>query len=52
MGDMFGLLDSLGIERAASVGHDWGSNVVWMTALMHPERVERVVSLSIMYRGR
>ncbi len=49
--DAIGLLDTLGIERATFVGHDWGSIVVWTTALMHPERVERVVSLNVPYRG-
>ncbi len=49
--DAIGLLDTFGIERATLVGHDWGSIVVWTTALMHPERVKRVVSLNVPYRG-
>ena len=49
--DAIGLLDTLGIERATFVGHDWGSIVVWTAALMHPDRVERVVSLNVPYRG-
>jgi pimeloyl-ACP methyl ester carboxylesterase len=49
--DVVGLLDTLGIERATLVGHDWGSIVVWTAALTHPERVERVVSLNVPYRG-
>ncbi len=49
--DAIGLLDALGIERATLVGHDWGSIVVWTAALMHPDRVERVVSLNVPYRG-
>ncbi|MEN8114454.1 MAG: alpha/beta hydrolase [Actinomycetota bacterium] len=49
--DAVGLLDVLGIERATLVGHDWGSIVVWTAALVHPERVERVVSLNVPYRG-
>ena len=49
--DAIGLLDSLDIERATLVGHDWGSIVVWTAALMHPDRVDRVVSLNVPYRG-
>ncbi len=49
--DAIGLLDRLGIERATLVGHDWGSIVVWSAALMHPDRVDRVVSLNVPYRG-
>lgn len=49
--DAVGLLDVLGLERATLVGHDWGSIVVWTAAIMHPERVRRVVSLNVPYRG-
>jgi len=49
--DTVGLLDVLGIESATLVGHDWGSIVVWSTALAHPDRVDRVVSLNVPYRG-
>ena len=40
--DMIALLDQLGHERAAVVGHDWGGAVAWWMALQHPERVERL----------
>lgn len=46
VGDFVGLLDALGLERAAIVGHDWGGFVVWSAALMAPERVERVVGVN------
>lgn len=49
--DAIGLLDVLGIERATFVGHDWGSIVVWAAALLHPDRVDRIVSLNVPYRG-
>jgi pimeloyl-ACP methyl ester carboxylesterase len=49
--DAIGLLDALDLERATLVGHDWGSIVVWTAALMYPERVQRVVSLNVPYRG-
>ena len=37
------LMDSLGIERAAVVGHSMGSMVAQVLAAEHPERVERLV---------
>lgn len=52
VGDLVGLLDALDLEKAVFVGHDWGSIVVWSVAVMHPQRVERVVSLNVPYRGR
>jgi pimeloyl-ACP methyl ester carboxylesterase len=45
-GDVVGLLDSLGLERAAIVGHDWGGIVGWWVAARHPERVERLAILN------
>ena len=52
VGDLVGLLDALEVEKAVVVGHDWGGLVVWYTALMRPERVERVVALNIPYPAR
>lgn len=49
--DLVGLLDELGLDRAHLVGHDWGSIVVWSTAVMHPGRVASVTSLNVPYRG-
>lgn len=34
-------------EKAIFVGHDWGAMIVWEMALMHPERVEAVVGVSV-----
>src|SRR4051794_21331454 len=45
--DLIGLLDDIGEEQAVFVGHDWGSNAVWWTALAHPERVAAVVGMSV-----
>jgi len=50
--DLHGLLDAVGADRAAFVGHDWGSMVVWQQALMHPERVAGVVGMSVPYMPR
>jgi len=45
-GDLVGLLDALGIERAVFMGHDWGGTVAWMTALLHPSRVAGVIGVN------
>ena len=45
-GDVVGMLDALGIERAVFVGHDWGGTVAWMTALLHPTRVAGVIGVN------
>ena len=49
--DAIGILDRLGIERAAFVGHDWGSIIIYATALRHPDRVSHVASLNVPYLG-
>jgi len=45
-GDLVGLLDHLGAEKAIFVGHDWGGIVVWAMPLLHPSRVAGVVGLN------
>lgn len=52
VGDVIGLLDALGQERAVVVGHDWGAPVAWNTALLRPDRVRGVVGLSVPYTPR
>jgi len=44
-GDLVGLLDAQGIERAFFVGHDWGGFVAWAMPVLHPERVLGVAGL-------
>ena len=51
-GDLVGLLDHYGYEDATFVGHDWGAMVVWGLTLMHPNRVKRVINLSVPYQER
>lgn len=46
-GDLVGLLDDAGAERAALIGHDWGAVVAWTTPLLHPDRVAAVAGLSV-----
>ena len=52
VGDIIGLLDALGAERAVIVGHDWGAPVALHTALFRPDRVRGVVGLSVPYTPR
>jgi pimeloyl-ACP methyl ester carboxylesterase len=47
VGDLLAILDELGVERAHVVGHDFGAAVAWAFALSAPERLERLVVLSV-----
>ncbi len=51
-GDLVGILDDIGAEQAVFVGHDWGSMVVWQSALLHPDRVQGVVGMSVPFLPR
>jgi pimeloyl-ACP methyl ester carboxylesterase len=46
-GDVIGILDVLGIERAHIVGHDWGAALSWVLATLQPDRVDHLVALSV-----
>jgi pimeloyl-ACP methyl ester carboxylesterase len=47
LADVLGILDGLGIGRAHVVGHDWGAALAWNLAMGAPERVDRLVVLSV-----
>ncbi len=47
VGDVVGILDRLGVDRAHVVGHDWGAAVAWMTAAFAPDRVRSVTAFSV-----
>lgn len=51
-GDLAALLDHFGYDSAVFAGHDWGANVVWSLAQLHPERVSKVIALSLPYQAR
>lgn len=51
-GDLVGLLDHYGYHEAVFAGHDWGANVVWGMALLHPSRVSRLAALALPYQDR
>lgn len=46
-GDVLALIDHVGAERAAIVGHDWGAFLSWHVALAAPERVACAAGLSV-----
>jgi pimeloyl-ACP methyl ester carboxylesterase len=45
--DMLAVLDALDVGRVRVVGHDWGAVVAWSLAAFAPERVERLVTMSV-----
>lgn len=51
-GDLAALLDHFGYDDAVFVGHDWGANVVWSLALLHPTRVKKIINLALPYQAR
>ncbi|MEO8394192.1 MAG: alpha/beta hydrolase [Chloroflexota bacterium] len=44
--DVIGLMDAAGHKSAYLVGHDWGASVAWMTAILYPERVDKLVVMN------
>ena len=50
-GDLIGILDRLGIDQAAVVGHDWGSIISYASALRHADRISHVASLNVPHLG-
>jgi len=52
VGDLIGLLDTLGLDQAVVVGHDWGALIAWYSALLYPDRVRAVGALSVPYGPR
>ncbi|WP_291726125.1 alpha/beta fold hydrolase [Bernardetia sp.] len=51
-GDLIALLDYYGYKKATFIGHDWGANIVWSLALLHPERVSQIINLALPYQQR
>ena len=50
-GDIMGIMDHYGREKAIIAGHDWGAAVAWHLAIHHPERVERLAILNVPHPG-
>ncbi|MCO7573029.1 alpha/beta hydrolase [Pseudomonas chlororaphis] len=45
-------MDAFGHQRVCMVGHDWGAPVAWHLALLEPQRVGALVTLSVPFAGR
>jgi len=45
--DMGAVLDHLDVAKASVVGHDWGAAVAWGIASLAPDRVDKLVALSV-----
>src|SRR5919197_4966118 len=43
--DVMGLIRHLGRDRAAIIGHDWGSYAAWAIGFRHPEYLWKLASL-------
>ncbi len=50
--DVERLILACGERTATVVGHDWGAIVAWITAMRHPERVERLAILNVPHPAR
>lgn len=50
VGDIVGLVNSLGVKEAVVIGHDWGAPVAWYSALMRPDLFRAVAALSVPFR--
>lgn len=46
VGDIVGLLDANGVDRAHIVGHDWGGSIAWAIAALMPGRVRSLTILN------
>ena len=50
--DIAGLIRHFGVERAYLAGHDWGAAVAYMTAMRHPELIEKLAILNVPHTER
>jgi pimeloyl-ACP methyl ester carboxylesterase len=50
--DVRDLIAERGASRAFVAGHDWGAAVAWVTAMRHPEVVERLAILNVPHPRR
>ena len=45
--DVIAIADQLGKEKIFLTGHDWGAAVAWSAALLHPQRIAKLVVLNV-----
>jgi pimeloyl-ACP methyl ester carboxylesterase len=51
LGDVVGIMDVLGVERAHVVGHDWGAALAWIMATFAADRVLSLSAVSVGHPG-
>lgn len=51
-GDLIALLDYYNYNDAIFIGHDWGAMIVWSLSLLYPDRVKKIINLSVPYQER
>ena len=47
VGDIVGLIDHFGREKAAVIGHDWGASIAWALAMKKPEVLWKLGALQV-----
>ena len=52
VGDIVGLVNSVGADTASIVGHDWGAPVAWHCSLLRPDIFHAIALLSVPYLPR
>jgi pimeloyl-ACP methyl ester carboxylesterase len=45
--DVVALIEALGAQSAIVVGHDWGASSVYSAAAEHPEKIAKLIALSV-----
>lgn len=51
-GDIAGLVEVYGRDKATLIGHDWGAAVGWYSMLMNPELYDGYVAMSVPFPAR
>jgi pimeloyl-ACP methyl ester carboxylesterase len=49
--DILAILDALALDRVRVVGHDWGAGLAWGMTAFAPQRVEKLVAMSVGHPG-
>jgi pimeloyl-ACP methyl ester carboxylesterase len=45
--DIIAIADQLGQKKILLAGHDWGAAIAWSTALLHPQRIAKLVVINV-----